>query len=101
MSTAHQITHPLSPRRTRVRPRAVAIVVALAAALAVGLLAITGTFDGTRASSPARGGHLAPAVQYPGTGQPPVSHVIIAGPRHLAPSVQYPGTGLARRLPTP
>ena len=71
MSTAHHIPHPLSPGRFRVPTRAVAIVVALAAALAVGLLAVTGTFDGTSASSPSRGEHLAPALQYPGTGQPP------------------------------
>ena len=97
MSTANHIAHPLSSTHLHPpRGRVVATVVALAVALCIGVLAITGTFDSTSSSTPVRGEHLAPAVQYPGTGQPPNTRPSTAAAQHLPPAVQYPGTGQPR-----
>jgi hypothetical protein len=85
MSTANHIAHPLSSTRLHPRARVVATIAALAVALCVAVLALTGALLQFRRgaqsapfaappSAPAAG-HLPPALRYAGTGQPPSNSV--------------------------
>jgi hypothetical protein len=105
MSTVHV---PPVPARSPITTRSglIALVATLiAVALAAGILAATGALGTSRTTSAPGVGHLAPALQYPGTGQAPsvrVHHATSAtSARHLPPAIQYPGTGQSHRVMTP